>query len=62
MDDLTRAEWEQWRMICHQLTLAGTITQEDLNAPLNANLTPGQKLLSDIQFWGDLRARQGRNA
>lgn len=59
MDDLTKAEWKQWRVICHRLALAGAITQEDLNSPVHADHTDGQKLLSDIRYWGDLRAKQG---
>ena len=62
MNNLARAEWDQWCLICRCLALTGVVTQEDLLAPVNADKTPGQKLLSDIRFWGNLRAKQGNEA
>lgn len=60
MNNLMVAEWEQWRDVCAQLKATRLVTETDLQAPMNSDATPGQRLLSSIRFWGDLRAQQGK--
>ena len=60
MDDLRRAEWEQWQLVCAQLKGCGAVSSADLTAPQNENRTKGCQLLNEIRFWGDLRAKQGK--
>ena len=38
MDDLTRAEYDQWRDLCERLLRARMITQTDLDSPVNKRL------------------------
>lgn len=57
--DAARAEWEQWQRIIERLERAGAITKADLLSPSHSDATAGQRLLSDIRYWGDLRARMG---
>ena len=59
MDNLMRVEWDQWQVICRQLVTLGAVSEADLKAVRNADKTDGQRLLSDLHFWGTLRARQG---
>lgn len=59
MDDLTRAEYDQWQDVCRQLKACGAVTDKDLSAPVGSTATHGQRLLTELRFWGDLRARQG---
>lgn len=56
---LLRAEHEQWQELCRQLKECGAITNRDLNTPYGSTDSRGQRLLTDLNFWGDLRARQG---
>lgn len=52
MDNLVRAEHDQWRDVCDRLLKIGAVTIDDLKASVGADTTDGQRILREIRFWG----------
>lgn len=51
-----RAEHDLWRKLTMRLVMAKAITTEDLEAPVKAGGTNGQRLLNLLREWGESRA------
>lgn len=51
-----RLEHDAWKAVCKALREVHAVTDDDLNAPVSSNATPGQRLLNQIRAWGDARA------
>ena len=55
MTQLERNEWMAWQEICMDLKTLGAITEDDLKARQDSLRTPGERLLSRIRHWGNLK-------
>lgn len=56
MTNLERREWDLWQEICEILKTSGIVTAADLRAPNSMISTPGERLLSKLRYWGELKA------
>lgn len=55
-DDQMHKEWELWKALGEALKASGVVTESDLNSPIYANMTPGQKIFQLIREWGQAKS------